>query len=212
LSPAARAYLAAIGISKLDDCTEHASLIWLHALAIGYSPAYLTENADGIRRDWPRIPLPEKRKTLEQSAELDQAAAAYEDVIKSDPKHAAAQHRLAIVCDKQGKCGQAMTFSAPPTKSRRNCCDFGYSLYLRTIRRGGNAPARFRAAGLTRAHNNLACCWRTGRVGIHHFRRGGSPPRPARMRLARCSTAAERARAVDGRVDNRSDCAVAGQR
>ena len=23
-----------------------------------YGPAYLTENADGIRRDWPRIPLP----------------------------------------------------------------------------------------------------------------------------------------------------------
>ena len=30
----------------------------MHALAIGYSPAYLSENADGIRRDWPRIPLP----------------------------------------------------------------------------------------------------------------------------------------------------------
>ena len=31
----------------------------MHALAVGYSPAYLTENADGIRRDWPRIPLPD---------------------------------------------------------------------------------------------------------------------------------------------------------
>ena len=25
---------------------------------MGYAPAYLTENADGIRQDWPRVPLP----------------------------------------------------------------------------------------------------------------------------------------------------------
>jgi hypothetical protein len=42
----------------------------MHALAIGYSPAYLTENADGIRRDWPRVPLPSDRKDLEASAAL----------------------------------------------------------------------------------------------------------------------------------------------
>ena len=47
----------------------------MHALAIGYSPAYLTENADGIRRDWPRIPLPDKRKMLEASAGLGEQIA-----------------------------------------------------------------------------------------------------------------------------------------
>ena len=54
-------------------------LIWLHALAIGYSPAYLRENADGIRRDWPRIPLPDSRKALEASAALGRQVAALLD-------------------------------------------------------------------------------------------------------------------------------------
>jgi hypothetical protein len=31
----------------------------MHTLAVGYAPDYLSENADGIRQDWPRIPLPE---------------------------------------------------------------------------------------------------------------------------------------------------------
>ena len=51
----------------------------MHALAIGYSPAYLSENADGIRRDWPRIPLPAIRKTLEASAALGEQIAALLD-------------------------------------------------------------------------------------------------------------------------------------
>ena len=56
LSPAARAYLAHLGIKHPDADAETAALIWLHALAIGYAPAYLADNADGIRQDWPRIP------------------------------------------------------------------------------------------------------------------------------------------------------------
>ena len=51
----------------------------MHALAIGYSPAYLAENADGIRRDWPRIPLPDSRKALEASAALGRQVAALLD-------------------------------------------------------------------------------------------------------------------------------------
>ncbi len=54
-------------------------MIWLHALAVGYSPAYLAENADGIRRDWPRIPLPDTRKALEASAALGRQVAALLD-------------------------------------------------------------------------------------------------------------------------------------
>ena len=54
LSKAVRAYLTTLGIKDPDADAKTASLIWVHALAIGYSPAYLTENADGIRRDWPR--------------------------------------------------------------------------------------------------------------------------------------------------------------
>ena len=41
LSPAARAYLANLGIKNPDADADTAALIWMHALAIGYSPAYL---------------------------------------------------------------------------------------------------------------------------------------------------------------------------
>ena len=91
LSPAARAYLAALGIADPDDDAEIApglrayELIWLHALAIGYSPAYLRENADGIRGDWPRIPLPASRDALLASAALGQQIAALLDTERPVP-------------------------------------------------------------------------------------------------------------------------------
>jgi len=66
LSPRARKYLDQLEM----DCGESAPLIWLHALAIGCSPAYLAENADGIRQDWPRIPLPDSKELLLASAAL----------------------------------------------------------------------------------------------------------------------------------------------
>jgi predicted helicase len=78
-SPAARDYLAKLGIKDADADAETAGLIWMHALAVGYSPAYLAENADGIRRDWPRIPLPETRKTLATSADIGRQIAALLD-------------------------------------------------------------------------------------------------------------------------------------
>ena len=37
---------------------------------MGYSAAYLTENADGVRQGWPRIPLPDKAEVLKDSARL----------------------------------------------------------------------------------------------------------------------------------------------
>ncbi|MBI4644562.1 MAG: N-6 DNA methylase [Deltaproteobacteria bacterium] len=79
LSPAARSYLAALGLPAPDANPGTAGLIWMHALAIGYAPAYLTENADGIRQDWPRIPLPDTREALEHSAELGRQLAALLD-------------------------------------------------------------------------------------------------------------------------------------
>jgi hypothetical protein len=57
----------------------------MHALAIGYSPAYLSENADGIRKDWPRIPLPNTKPLLEASAELGENIAALLDTEKPVP-------------------------------------------------------------------------------------------------------------------------------
>jgi hypothetical protein len=79
LSKPARAYLAKLGIKDPDADPKTAGLLWMHALAIGYSPAYLSENADGIRRDWPRIPLPDSRKALEASAALGEQVAALLD-------------------------------------------------------------------------------------------------------------------------------------
>ena len=79
LSPAARAYLAKLGIKNPDDDEDTAALIWMHALAIGYSPAYLTENADGVQQDWPRIPLPDSKAALLASAEFGRQVAALLD-------------------------------------------------------------------------------------------------------------------------------------
>ena len=58
------------------------AIIWMHALAVGYSPVYLSENADGIRKDWPRIPLPDKKEILEPSASLGEKVAALLDAEK----------------------------------------------------------------------------------------------------------------------------------
>ena len=76
LSPAARAYLAGLGIKNTDADADTAALIWLHALAIGYAPSYLAQNADGVRQDWPRIPLPASKAGLLTSAELGRQVAA----------------------------------------------------------------------------------------------------------------------------------------
>jgi len=82
LSETARTYLAHLRLPDPDRDADAAALIWMHALAIGYSPAYLEENADGIRQDWPRIPLPATKKTLLRSAELGRRLAALLDTEK----------------------------------------------------------------------------------------------------------------------------------
>ena len=79
LSPAARAWLAALGLPDPDTDPTIAALPWHHALAIGYSPAWLQENADGIRQDWPRVPLPNTADLLRSSAALGARVAALLD-------------------------------------------------------------------------------------------------------------------------------------
>jgi hypothetical protein len=85
LSEPARAYLDSLGVKRPDGKSKDAALIWMHALAIGYSPAYLSENADGVRRDWPRIPLPADREALEASAALGEQLAALLDTEAAVP-------------------------------------------------------------------------------------------------------------------------------
>lgn len=82
LSDSALQYYSELKLGDPHRHHETASLIWLHALAIGYSTAYLTENADGIRQDWLRIPLPAKKQALLGSAALGRRVAALLDTEK----------------------------------------------------------------------------------------------------------------------------------
>jgi hypothetical protein len=85
LSETARVYLSKLGVKAPDKDIETAGIIWMHALAIGYSPAYLSENADGVRQDWPRIPLPKTKKALLASAKLGRQIAALLDTESEVP-------------------------------------------------------------------------------------------------------------------------------
>ena len=72
-------YLSRIGLDD-GDAERKTEAVWFHALATGYAPGYLHENADAIHLDWPRIPLPNTLETLLVSAELGQQVAALLEV------------------------------------------------------------------------------------------------------------------------------------
>ncbi|MCK6624846.1 MAG: N-6 DNA methylase [Anaerolineae bacterium] len=74
LSAATRAYLQRLGLNPADS--DIPAWIWLHALAVGYAPAYLQEQADGLRADWPRLPMPEDAAVLQTGAALGEQVAA----------------------------------------------------------------------------------------------------------------------------------------
>ncbi|GAL95426.1 type ISP restriction/modification enzyme [Microcystis aeruginosa] len=101
LSEKSRQYLNQLGINNLDENIENASLIWLHSLAIGYSPLYLGENADGIRQYFPRIPLPNSQELLIKSAQLGQLIASLLDtenpVIGVTKKPTPALQKIALI-------------------------------------------------------------------------------------------------------------------
>lgn len=70
LSGESRTYLEKLNFPNPDKNEESAEIIWLHSLAVCYSPKYQTENADGLKIGWPRIPLPEDAESLKDSAKL----------------------------------------------------------------------------------------------------------------------------------------------
>ena len=76
LSEAAVEYLAFIGIAADDN---GAAMLWHHALATLYTPAFLSENAGDLRQGWPHIPLPGNAELLSSSAALGAALAALLD-------------------------------------------------------------------------------------------------------------------------------------
>lgn len=75
LSEAAHKYLYNLGVYDPDVNTHSAALIWMHSLAITYSPRYLRENAENLPFDWPRVPLPDSHLLLESSADLGERVA-----------------------------------------------------------------------------------------------------------------------------------------
>ena len=91
LSDKARDYLAQLQLS------DGAEALFYHALAMQHAPRYRAENADALRLDWPRIPLPlwplaasshgDERAAivaaLQTSAELGKRVAALLDVLQS---------------------------------------------------------------------------------------------------------------------------------
>ncbi len=85
LSSAARDYLGSLDITDPDVDADTAGLVWMHALAIGYAPAYLTENDDGIASNYPRVPLPNEKEALLASAELGKKIGALLDTENEVP-------------------------------------------------------------------------------------------------------------------------------
>ena len=70
LSEKARAHLRRLGFADPDSDGAAAAAIWLHSLAICFSPRYLRENDDGLKIDWPRIPIPAAPEVFRRSARL----------------------------------------------------------------------------------------------------------------------------------------------
>jgi Type ISP C-terminal specificity domain len=79
LSDSTRHYLNALGYSDFDDNVDVYAGPWCHALAIGFSPAYLDEHHEGIMLAWPRIPMPLQRADYDRSVELGRQLAALLD-------------------------------------------------------------------------------------------------------------------------------------
>jgi len=111
LSIVARAWLTALGLSDPDTDRDIAALPWHHALAVGYAPAWLAENADGIRQDWPRVPLPDNADLLRASANLGARVAALLDPDTPVPgvTTGTVQPVLATIAVPTKRCGGNMT-------------------------------------------------------------------------------------------------------
>jgi Type ISP C-terminal specificity domain len=65
-----------------DEDEELSRAVWLHALAVLYTPSYLSEHDAAMRTDWPRIPLPLTLKALQESAVLGATVGQLLDVEK----------------------------------------------------------------------------------------------------------------------------------
>jgi hypothetical protein len=83
LSGPASQYVEQLTGPRWKSVLDASRSVWLHALAIGQSRAYLSDNAHAIRDGWPRIPLPDSKRALLASAELGGEIAALLDTTAS---------------------------------------------------------------------------------------------------------------------------------
>ena len=70
LSSAARDWLAGLGLENPDANEKIGDLPWLHALAISWSPKYLSDNNGNLGVGWPRNPMPADSRIEQSSADL----------------------------------------------------------------------------------------------------------------------------------------------
>jgi len=78
VAPTVQKYLESIGADGLG-----ASAIWMHALALAYSPSYVAECSGGYRHDWLRLPLPAGPDALRDSALLGGIVAELLDPVRA---------------------------------------------------------------------------------------------------------------------------------
>lgn len=114
LSKGAREYLATLTADNSDDNADLSRAIWFHALAVIYSPLYLSENDAGVRTDLPRIPLPNTIDSLKKSASLGAAVGKLLDTEKTTPGVTGGKIRkeLAILGKIAGPAGLSLSLTA----------------------------------------------------------------------------------------------------
>lgn len=85
LSDDAKAYLDRLYPPSTQPSTPPHENLFYHTLAVLHAPSYRTENAGALRQDWPRVPLPETREALEESAAIGREVAGLLDVEQQVP-------------------------------------------------------------------------------------------------------------------------------
>jgi tetratricopeptide (TPR) repeat protein len=133
-------------------------------------------------------------RSLEKHGDLAQAAAAYQEAARRDPKRADAWWRLGVLADRQSKFSEAAeNYKKALELDGKNpdiYCDLGYSYYLQ--RRWAEAELMYQRA-LTlksdhaRSHNNWALVLaRTDRweEAMSQFREGGSDLSDSHVNMA----------------------------
>lgn len=137
-------------------------------------------------------------RSLERQEDATKTMAAYQDVLRLQPNHPVATHRLAVVHDRHGNYEvSGLLFRRALELSPGNAevfCDLGYSMYLQD--RWSEAEMNLRQAiainpGNRRAHNNLGLVLAhvgNSNASLAEFRRAGCTATDAHMNLAYVQT------------------------